>query len=131
MGKKLLYKDLVYKIQGVIFEVYKTLGSGFKESIYHKAIELELNKQKIRFVKEPSLKIKYKGKQVGFYKPDFVVENKIILEIKAVPEMPVYFETQLFYYLKATEYKLGLLVNFGCDSGVDIRRRIFDEIRKK
>jgi len=127
----LLYKDLAYKIRGVLFEVYKRLGSGFKEIVYQNAIEEEFKKQKIKSEKERSLKIKYKGKLVGFYKADFIIEDKIILEIKAVPEMPKYFEAQLFNYLKATNYKLGLLVNFGCDGGVDIRRRIYDLARKK
>jgi len=130
MKEDLLYKDLVYKIQGILFEIYKTLGPGFKEIVYQNAIEEEFKRQKILFSKEPSLKIAYKEKIVGFYKPDFIVDGKIILEIKAVPEMPTYFETQLFYYLKATDYKLGLLVNFGCDGGVDIRRRIYDLVRK-
>jgi len=131
MVKDLLYKNLVYKIQGALFEIYKTLGAGFKELIYQNAIEEELNRQNILFEREYSLKIKYKGKLVGFYKPDFIIEDKIILEIKAVLEMPVYFETQLFNYLKATNYKLGLLVNFGCDGGIDIRRRIYDKVRLK
>ena len=128
---KLLYKDLVYKVQGAFFEIYKTLGPGFKESIYQNAIEEELEKQKIAYRREPSLTIKYKAKEVGYYRPDFIIDEKIILEIKAVPEMPMYFETQLYYYLKATNYKLGLLVNFGSDGGVDIRRRIYDLARTK
>lgn len=131
MVEELLYKDLVYKIQGAIFEVYKTLGPGFKESVYQKALIEEFKNQQIPFEKEKSLKISYREKEVGFYKPDFVIDDKIILEIKAVPEMSVYFETQLYYYLKATDYKLGLLANFGCDGGVDIRRRIYDKVRKK
>lgn len=131
MSKNILYKDLAYKIQGIIFEIYKNLGAGFKELIYQNAIEEEFNSQKILFEREKSLRIKYKNKLVGFYKVDFIIEDKIILEIKAVPEMPKYFETQLFNYLKATDYKLGLLVNFGCDGGVDIRRRIYDTVRLK
>jgi len=131
MVKDLLYKDLAYKVQGAIFEVYKTLGSGFKESIYQNALEEELVKQNILFQKEVPLKISYKGKNVGFYRPDFIVENKVILEIKAIPEMPKYFEAQLFNYLKATDYKLGLLVNFGAEEKVDIRRRVYESARFK
>lgn len=130
MVKDLLYKDLAYKTQGVLFEVYKTLGFGFKELIYQNALELELDRQEIDFKREPFLRIKYRGKEVGSYRPDFVIKNRIVLEIKAVPEMPAYFETQLYYYLKATNYKLGLLVNFGSDGGFDIRRRIYDLARK-
>lgn len=127
MVRNLLYKDLVYKIQGILFEVYKALGSGFKESIYQNAIEEELIKQKISYKREPSLKINYKDKVVGLYRPDFIIDEKVLLEIKAVPEVLVYFEIQLFNYLKATKYKLGLLVNFGCDGGVDIRRKILTQ----
>lgn len=129
LNKDLLYKELVYKLQGIIFEVYKTLGPGFKESIYQNALEEEFVKNKISYKREPSLKISYKGKTVGYYQPDYIVEGSVIMEIKAVPETASYFETQLFYYLKATNYKLGLLVNFGTDGKVDIRRRIYDTAR--
>lgn len=131
MVKDLLYKKLVYKIQGVVFEVYKELGPGFKESIYQQALEEEFNHQRIPFQKEVPLEISYKDKKVGLYRPDFIVDEKVILEVKAVPQMPLYFETQLYYYLKATNYKLGLLVNFGCDGGVDIRRRILTRKARK
>lgn len=131
MISDLLYKEQVFQIQGAIFEVYRILGPGFKELVYQKALEREFEERAIKFEKEKSLKIEYKGKLVGFYKADFIIEDKIILEIKAVPEMPTYFETQLFYYLKATNYKLGLLVNFGAEGKIDIRRRIFDTVRRK
>ncbi len=126
----LLYKDLVYKIQGALFSVYKELGPAFKESVYQKAIAQEFVNQDIAFEQERVFKINYKDTEVGMFRPDFIVEDKIILEIKAVPQMPSVFETQLFYYLKATNYKLGLLANFGCDRGVDIRRRVYDTARK-
>ena len=131
MVKDLLYKELAYKLQGIIFEVYKILGSGFKESVYQNALEEEFVKQNCLYKREPTLTIKYKGKLVGYYRPDFVIDDKIIIELKAVPIMPKYFETQLYYYLKATSYKLGLLVNFGADGKVDIRRRIYDLVRKE
>lgn len=67
---------------------------------------------------------------MGIYEPDFIIDNKIVIEIKAVPVMPKQFEKQLYYYLKYTKHKLGLLVNFGADR-LDIRRRIYDEIRKR
>ena len=130
MVDELLYKDLVYKVQGVLFSVYKELGPAFKESVYQKALAHEFKNQGIAFDRERVFKINYKDEQVGMFRPDFVVEDKIILEIKAVPKMPKVFETQLFYYLKATNFKLGLLANFGCDNGVDIRRRIYDTARK-
>ena len=101
MVEDLFYKDLVYKLQGIFFEIYKTIGPGFKESVYQNAIEEELKQQKIKYKRESSLKIMFKGKNMGFYKPDFVIEDKIIIEVKSVSEMPPYFENQLFSYLKA------------------------------
>lgn len=127
---QLLYKELAYKVQGVLFEVYKIIGPGFKELVYQNAIEEELKLQKIKYIREPSLKIVFKGKNMGLYKPDFIIEDKIILEIKSVAEMPTYFENQLFSYLKASNYLLGLLANFGSDKNVEIKRRIYDTARK-
>jgi len=124
----ILYEDLTYTIRGALFEVYNTLGPGFKESIYHRALVKELALQQLNFEDNKSLSIKYKGDNVGNYRPDFIVEDEVIIEIKAVPKMPKLFETQLFYYLKGTNYKLGFLVNFG-DEKIDIRRRIYDERR--
>lgn len=130
MLKDLLYKDLVYKLQGIFFEIYKTIGPGFKESVYQNAIEEELKQQKLKYKREPTLKIMFKGKNIGIYRPDFIIEDQVILEIKSVQEMPPYFENQLYSYLKASDYLLGLLVNFGNDKKVDIRRRIYETARK-
>lgn len=123
-----LYQDLTYQIRGACFEVYNTLGPGFKEDIYHRALAKELRLRELRFAEKPRLAITYKEVDVGIYEPDFIVDNKVILEIKAVSQMPVVFETQLYYYLKGTEYRLGFLVNFGAEK-LDVRRRIFDRVR--
>lgn len=131
MGRDLLYKDLVYKIQGALFEVYKELGPSYKEKAYQKAISKEFKLRKIKFEREKGFRVKYKGESVGGFRPDFIVEGEVVLEIKAVHKMPKVFEDQLFYYLKATDFKLGLLANFGCAGGVDIRRRVFDKARKR
>jgi len=119
-----LYEDLSYKIRGCAFNIYNTLGFGHKEKIYQKALVLELEKAKIKFQKEQALPIVYQNKKIGIYKPDFVIEDKVIVEIKAVPLMPKSYETQLTYYLKTTNFKLGLLINFG-SSKLDIRRRVW------
>jgi len=110
---KLIFADLTYNVRGAIFEVYNTLGSGHKEQVYQKALARELEERKISYKKEESLDVKYKGEKVGNYRPDFVIENKIIIEIKAVEFMPKSYEDQLIHYLKTTGYKVGLLVNFG------------------
>jgi len=122
--KDFLYEDLSYKIRGCAFKVYNTLGFGHKENVYQKALALEFKETGINFEKEKVLPVLYGGKKVGNYKPDFIIENKIIIEIKAVPIMPKDYETQLTYYLKGTNYKLGFLINFGSKK-LDIRRRIW------
>ncbi|OGK39711.1 hypothetical protein A3A74_04415 [Candidatus Roizmanbacteria bacterium RIFCSPLOWO2_01_FULL_35_13] len=112
MGK-LLYEDLTYQIRKGCFNIYNSLGFGHKEHVYQKALAKELNSLKLNFVEEPILKVKYKEEVVGTYKPDFVIEEKIIVELKAVEFLPKSFEIQLLYYLKSTNYQLGLLINFG------------------
>ena len=117
-----LYEDLSYKIRGCVFNVYNTLGFGHKENVYQAALEIEFEKLKINFEREKILPVLYDGKKVGIYKPDFVIDDKIIVEMKAVPFMLKDYEAQLAYYLKGTNYKLGFLINFG-GKKLDIRRR--------
>lgn len=124
----MLYEDLTYKIRGALYEVYNTLGPGFKEEIYHKALAKEFNLRKTPFVDKKRLSITYKNEQVGIYEPDFIIDEKVLIEIKSVLVMPKIFETQIYYYLKGTEYKLGFLVNFGAEK-LDIRRRVYETAR--
>ena len=102
-------------------EVYNTLGPGFREETYKKALIEELKRQKIRFDIEYPIQIIYKDKSIDEYRLDMVVEGKIIVELKAVNEMHPRFEAQLLSYLKASGLKLGLLVNFGSDE-LEIKR---------
>lgn len=120
----LLYEELTYKIRRAIFNVYNGLGFGHKESVYHKALTLEFGKLGIEFKEEQSVDVMYTNQKVGIYRPDFVVEEKVLIEIKAIPFMTKDQEKQMIYYLKGTNYKLGLLVNFGSNQ-LDIRRRIW------
>jgi len=122
--KDFLYPELTYKIRGAMYKVHKTLGSGHKESVYHKALAQEFKLQGISFTAEKTLSVIYEGTKVGNYKPDFIVEDKVLIELKATPIMPMQAERQLAYYLRGTPYQLGLLVNFGAKS-LDIRRRIW------
>lgn len=128
--EKFLYEELSYKLRGCVFSVYNTLGFGHKESVYQKALADELAKMKLNFEREKTIPITYNGKQVGVYRPDFVIDNKIIVEIKAVEFMPKSYETQLVYYLKGTNYKLGFLINFG-GTKLDIRRRIYTPLAER
>ncbi len=124
----LLYKDLAYKIVGCFYNVYNTLGPAHKEQIYHKALQLEFKANDIEFTDKKRLKVKYKEQEIGIYEPDFIVDDKIIVEIKSLLLIPKAFEKQLYYYLSASPYKLGYLVNFGSDK-LDIRRRVYDTAR--
>jgi len=124
----LIYKELAYKIVGCFYEVYNKLGPGFKESIYHKALSIEFALRDILCEEEKRICIKYKGDIAGYYTPDFIVDKKVIIEVKAADIIPKLYEAQLYYYLKGTNYKLGYLVNFG-GYKIDIRRRVFESSR--
>lgn len=121
---KWLYKRLTEKIIGCCYRVHNELGSGHKESVYQGALSNEFDDLGIKHGREVQLQVKYKNNSVGTYRADFVVENKVIVETKAVEFIPIHYEVQLVHYLKTTGYKLGLLVNFGT-SKVQIRRRIW------
>ena len=124
MKGKLIYEDLTYKVRGAIFKVYNELGYGHKENVYSNSLSIEFAKQNIVFNREKKLQVKYNKQVVGFYQPDFIVDNKVILEIKSLDVIPLSLEKQLIYYLKGTNYRLGLLVNFGNDKVV-IKRKIW------
>jgi len=124
------YEELTYKIRGAFYEVYNTLGPGFKEEIYHQALVKEFTLRKIPFVEKKRLIITYKNEKVGIYEPDFIIDEKVLVEIKSVLIMPKIFETQLYYYLKGSDYKLGFLVNFGAEK-LDIRRRVYETARNQ
>jgi GxxExxY protein len=112
METKILFKDLSYKIISVAMEVHKTLGSGFLESAYHKAMELELKSRDIPFESQKTLKLLYKGTEISSYIVDILVDNSIILELKAVSELADIHRAQLVSYIKAGAYQLGILINF-------------------
>ena len=123
-----LYPELTYKIRGAMFKVHQVLGSGHKEKIYSKALEQELKLQELEFKTEKNLAVIYKGVSVGNYRPDFIVEEKVLIELKAMTVLPIQAERQLSYYLRGTTYKVGLLVNFGSSSLIIIRK-IWDKGR--
>lgn len=128
--KKLIYADLTYKLRGAIFNVYNELGFGHKEQVYQKALAKELTALKIPYECEPKLSVNYKGDAVGNYRPDLLVDRKIILELKAVEFLPKLFEIQLLQYLKITHISLGFLVNFGSPR-LYIKRLIFTKDAKR
>ncbi|MFC1829076.1 GxxExxY protein [Thermodesulfobacteriota bacterium] len=104
--------DITYKINGAIFDVNKVLGSGFLEKVYENALLIELKNQGLKTESQVPLKVLYKENIVGEYFADIVVEDQVIIELKAIEQLQAIHEAQLLNYLKATEYKIGLLVNF-------------------
>jgi GxxExxY protein len=109
---EIIYPELSYKIMGAIFDVHKELGPGFLESIYEKALIDELDDRKLQVEIQKPIDIIYKGKQIGIHRVDLIVEDKIIIELKTVERFNVHHRAQLISYLKASGYKLGILVNF-------------------
>lgn len=110
---KLLHRELTYKIIGILFKVHRSLGCGFPEKIYQRAIEAELKKENIPYITQKEFKVKYEGEEIGHFRLDLVIDNKVILELKAVERLPKVFREQLISQLKAAPYEVGLLVNFG------------------
>ncbi len=118
----LLYKQESYNIIGACMEVHNTLGCGFLEAVYQEALALEFERRKIPFVREKELTIEYKGIILGKrYNADFICYDKIIVETKALSELLTLHQAQVINYLKATELKLGILVNFGEESLNSVR----------
>ena len=109
-----LYKELTDLILRACYNVHNGLGCGFFEKVYQEALAIELTEMGIPFEREKHLPITYHGKVLDCdYIADFVVDGKVILELKAVTEMNTLFEAQLINYMKATHIKVGYLINFG------------------
>ncbi len=117
MEEKIIYKEESYKIIGICMEVYRILGKGHSEIIYKDAIEYEFKLAKIPYSREKKYKIDYKDIVLKHsYNADFVVYDKIILEVKAIEILTNSHTKQTLNYLASSKLKLGLLVNFGEDS---------------
>ncbi|RZT96501.1 GxxExxY protein [Ancylomarina subtilis] len=110
----LLYKQESYAIVGACMAVHSQLGSGFLESVYSEALTKEFEKRKISFEREKRIEIYYDGNKINkYFKADFICCNSIIVEIKSKSCLLKVDEQKTINYLKATDYQLGLLVNFG------------------
>jgi GxxExxY protein len=120
---ELLYKKLTYSVIGAAMEVHRELGSGFLEAVYQKALAHELLVRKIFFEEHVHLPITYKGELIGDYIADYVVDGKLIVEIKAVSRLSSAHQAQAMHNLTATGLRLALLLNFGAGS-VEHRRVI-------
>ncbi len=121
----IVYKEESYKIVGAAFKVYNTLGHGFLEAVYQEALEIEFQHQGIPYEREKELKIHYEDIELKqTYKADFVCFGKIIVELKAVSALDDAHRSQVYNYLHATGYKLGLLLNFGNSKELEKERII-------
>lgn len=136
MDKKPLYSASLYKhsdlteqIIGAFFAVYTALGYGFLENVYVKALMIELKKRGLNAQDQLPIHVYYDGQLVGEYFADIVVNELVILEIKAAKIIAAEHESQLLNYLKATPYEVGLLLNFGPKP--ETKRRSFDNTRKE
>lgn len=121
--KDLIYPKLCYQIVGILFEVFKQLGIGYQEKYYQRIIAIELKENKLKFREQVPVVINYKGAKVGRYYLDFLIEDKIILEIKKHDKFSKANIEQVYGYLKAANLKLGILANF-TKSGVKFKRII-------
>ena len=123
-GSKLLYEDLTYQIIGAAMEVHKILGNGFLEYVYEEALCYELKSRNIQFERQKDVDLYYKDLLIPKqYRPDLLVEGKVIVENKAMSGMTEVDEAQLLNYLKATKMRVGMLINFGTPH-LEYKRRI-------
>ncbi len=118
-----LHQDITEKIIQSFYQVYNTLGYGFLEKVYQKALLIELKKSGLTCNEEYPVKVYYDEIQVGDYRADIIVENKVIIENKASEALYEEHEFQLINYLKATEIEIGLLLNFG--KKPEFKRKIY------
>ncbi len=125
-----MYKhgELTREIIKAAQNVHNTLGYGFLEKVYHNAMALELRKAGFNIASEQPIRIHYDGQVIGEYYADIVVDDKVILEIKALQTIGPVHETQLVNYLKATDIDVGLLLNFG--KSLEVKRKIFETARQ-
>jgi len=116
MTEQYLHSDLTRKIIGCAMEVHRTLGNGFQEVIYQRALEIEMSLQGLAFSREHEMDIFYKGAKIGNRRVDFFVEAKVMVEIKALKELEDVHLAQAINYLEAYGLEVGLLLNFGSRS---------------
>jgi GxxExxY protein len=126
--KNVKYKSLTEKIIGIFYRVYNNLGYGFLEKVYENAMMIEFKRDDISAVSQYAIKVFYEGEIIGEYFTDILVDDKVIVEIKAVRSIAIENEAQLLNYLKATDKEVGLLLNFGPTP--EIKRKVFNNYRK-
>jgi GxxExxY protein len=124
----LKHKELTEKIIKIFYKVYNKLGYGFLEKVYENAMMIEFEKESIPAVSQSEIKVFYESQIIGEYFADILVDDKVIVEIKAARSLGPENEAQLLNYLKATDVEVGLLLNFGPKP--ELKRKVFDDFRK-
>jgi GxxExxY protein len=124
-NSNLTFDDLSHEVIGAAIEVHKILGPGFIESIYHNAMKIELALRCLKFETEEEFKINYKYKNVGIHRADLVIEDKIIVELKAVQNINDVHIAQVLSYLKASGIRIALILNFS-KLRLEIQRKVLD-----
>jgi GxxExxY protein len=116
------YEELTHKIIGAAYSVHNQLGFGFLESVYHKAMIIELGKEGLKVESEKPLKVFYHEQIIGEFLVDLFVESTVVVELKSVQNLAKEHEVQLVNYLNGLRKEIGLLINFG-PSGVEVKRK--------
>jgi GxxExxY protein len=129
MSETLKHKELTEVVIGTFYEVYNELGFGFLESVYENALVIALTEKGLKVEQQIPIPVWFRGQRVGDFVADLLVENTVILELKAVLTINDSHKAQLLNYLRATEIEIGLLLNFG--QSAEFKRLAFDNHRKK
>jgi GxxExxY protein len=122
------HSEITEKIIAAFYTVYNTLGYGFLEKVYENSLAIELRRMGLTVSQQPPIKVLYIGEIVGEYFADLVINDSVIVELKAMKALGDEHEAQLLNYLKATQYEVGLLLNFGPKP--EVKRRSFENNRK-
>jgi GxxExxY protein len=128
-GINMLHSDITEKIIKAFYKVNNTLGFGFLEKVYENSMVIELHKMGCKVLQQKNIKVYYESEEVGDYYADLLVDDLVIVELKAAEAIHEDHEAQLINYLKATEIEVGLLLNFG--KKAEFKRKVFSSARKK
>ncbi|WP_321279879.1 GxxExxY protein [Marinifilum fragile] len=129
MSDNYKHSEITEKIIEAFYAVYNALGIGFCEKVYENALLIELDKRLLEFEKQKNIKVYYDGKIIGDFYADIIVDNCVIIELKAIESLRFEHEVQLVNYLRATDIEVGLLLNFGAKP--QFKRKVFSNSKKK
>lgn len=128
-GSNYKYSKLTDELINAFYDVYNTLGFGFLEKVYEKALMVELKSRNIKAESQKKIQVQYAGVTVGDYYADIIANDKVLIEIKASEKLCEEDTYQLINYLKASEMEVGLLLNFGRKP--EVKRKVFNNLRKR